>query len=504
MLESKDTIFQINCQKNVDIALGAKVVNGEIIAVMEYWLKEALKAHGEAIAKLCGIEAAEIALVLIRELIVDGAYLFVGIQMIEDSPSYAPSENYAELLVNFTSMMFRLAPSDGITEIITNLLQESILESSDDYAHRQSRTIVGLIALNAIKHHYANLKQLFWRWKGNPLDKTYLKPGLYQLIEANCCSFDEGEIDLILNWIESSKYHSDRAIVVALRKREWLTALLETKNEKIVSLYNKYKKKNPVEIEHPGCNFGIKIWAGSSSPLTVEELSAMSNTRIAEYLIAFKEPKIIIRQSDPTEEGLAKMLKEYVGMNPQRFTNDLLPFQDVQNFYKNWILHGFLEAWRNKKEFDWTALVEFICQILLSERFWTEEHTADCNYRQWTLISIAELITSGTEDDDCAFDERLLPLVERILLILVEKVEPSDFGFINRLSDIPSSGRSKVFLAMVNYSFWFSRTNNTTQENCRWPQTIRKDFTRRLNRSVEPSLEFFLYTWCLLTKPVIS
>ena len=65
--------------------------NGQIIAVMEYWLKIAFKSHEEALAKLCGVEAAKIALVVIRELIADGAYSVVGIQMIEDRPAYSPS-----------------------------------------------------------------------------------------------------------------------------------------------------------------------------------------------------------------------------------------------------------------------------------------------------------------------------------------------------------------------------------------------------------------------------
>ena len=474
----------------LEVILDAKVVNGQIVAVMEYWFKEALKVHGEALGKLCGVEAAEIALTQIRKLIANSAYSFARIQMIEDNPSYSPGENYAELLVKFTSMMFRLTPPDSITETVMDSLQESVSESRDDYANKQSRTIVGLIALNAVKHHYADLKQLFWEWDGNPLNKVRLKPGLYQLIEANCCTFDEQEINQILDWIESLNYYRDRPKIIALRKREWLTALLKTKNERIVSLYKKYKKKNPVEIEHLGCNFGTKIWAGSSSPLTVEELSAMSNTQIAEYLVEFKEPEIIIRWSDPTEEGLARTLKECVVTNPQRFTDDLQPFQDVKNFYQNWILHGFLEAWRDKKKLDWTALLRFFCQILSSERFWAEQHNVSFNYRQWTLLTMADLITSGTEDDKRAFNAQLLPLAERILLILVEKVEPSDFSCINRLSDVLSSNRSKVFSAMVSYALRVAFTNDTTQGNCRWPQAIRENFTRRLNSSVEPSLEF--------------
>ena len=482
--EKKDLTLEL-----LEVILSAKVVNGQIIAIMEYWLKEALKAHGETIAKLCGVEAAEIALVQIRELITNSTHSFARIQMIEDRPSYAPGESYAELLVKFTSMMFRLTSPDSIAKAVADLLQEGISESNNNYAQRQSRTIVGLIALNAIKHHYANLKQLFWKWEGNPFDINYLKPGFYQLIEANCRAFDEREINRILDWIESLKYHTDRPKIVALRKREWLTALLKTKNEKIVSLYKKYKKKNPVEIEYPGCNFGIKIWAGSSSPLTVEELSAMSNTQIAEYLVEFKEPEIIIRWSDPTEEGLAETFKECVVTNPQRFTDDLQPFQGVKNFYQHWLLHGFLEAWRDKKEFDWTALLKFIHQILLSEQFWSEQYEDGLNCRNWVLAAAADLISEGTKDDTHAFDAQLLSLAEEILLVLVEKTEPSMFTPTDSSVDALSSDRGKVFSAMVDYALRFARLDNI-ERRIRWPQVIKADFTKRLDRSVEPSFEF--------------
>ncbi|RKU22560.1 hypothetical protein C6500_03400 [Candidatus Poribacteria bacterium] len=277
---------------------------------------------------------------------------------------------------------------------------------------------------------------------------------------------------------------------MAYKRREWLSALLETGNEKVVAAYEKYKKVNPAKIENPGSLSNIEIWVGSTSPLTVEKLSAMSNVQIAGYLVNFKEPEIVIRKSDPTEEGLARTLNECITATPQRFTDDLKPFQDVKNFYQNWMLHGFLSAWRDNENLDWTALLRYFGQILSSERFWAEQHNVSSNYRQWTLLTMADLIASGMEDDKRAIDAQLLPLAEQILLILVEKVEPSGFSYVNRSSDILSSDRSKVFSAMMNYALRFARNNDIESKGCRWPYSIRVDFTKRLNRSVESSLEF--------------
>ena len=91
------------------VMLDAKVVNSQIIAVMEeYWLADALKQHGEAIAKLCGVEAAQVALTQIQNLINQDAYSFNFIQQVSGDTSEDSHEDYAELLVNLLAPYFSL------------------------------------------------------------------------------------------------------------------------------------------------------------------------------------------------------------------------------------------------------------------------------------------------------------------------------------------------------------------------------------------------------------
>ena len=191
----------------------------------------------------------------------------------------------------------------------------------------------------------------------------------------------------------------------------------------------------------------------------------------------------------PTENGLVEMLEEYVGLNPQRFVNDLQPFQDVRNYYQYSILRGFLKAWRDKREFDWAKLIDFIYQLVSSERFWIEHHEIRYGHSEW-IFAVAELIESGTRDSSHSFNGQLLPLAEKILLVLVEKVElgPSrDFESVSMA--VVNSDRGSVFSAMVNYALQFARVQGGDQAD-RWPQTIKADFTKRLDRNVEPSFEF--------------
>ena len=477
------------------VMFDAKVVNGWIRPVMEEcWLKEAIKQQEQAIAELCGVEAAQIALERIRTLVDEGTYLFDFIERIETTPTYGPQQHYNELLVSLTCRLFHLASPDRVAKTVKSLLKEGVAAKGDCQDVKGSPAIFGRIALNIITHHYDDLKRLFWEWEGNPLEEYKLKSQLYQLIQTHCLNFNESEIDQILHWIESDPYYrvllaedSEKgAKTVAIYKREWLTALLETGNEKVITTYRHYEQINPVKIERPGLSHAIKIGYEEMNVMTVAELSDMSNTEIVRYLNDFQEKEY---WADSTPHRLVEALQECVKANPQRFTDALQPFQGIPYQYQHSILSGLLDAWRDKREFDWEALLEFIHQILLSNQFWTEPSEELFNYRNRIISTTADLIAEGTSDDKHAFDAQLLPIAEKILMILVEKAEPSMSTSENFRFGIQDSVIGSMFPAMVHYALRYARINNPKQ-GIRWPLAIREDFTKRLDRSVEPSFEF--------------
>ena len=463
------------------VMFDAKVINHRIRPLMEeYWLKEAIKKEEQAIAELCGIETIQIARKQIQTLVNKGIHSFDLIERIEVEPSYGRQQRYAELLVSFTCRLFHLASPDSIAETVKSLLKEGSAVERNYQDAKGSSAIFGRIALNTITHHYDHLKRLFWEWEGNPLEEHELKPQLYQLIETHCLNFDESEIEQVLHWIESDQYYKVvEEQVAAVYKREWLTALMETRNEKIIAAYQKYEQINPVKIESPGLSHAIKIGYEEVNVMTVAKLSEMSNAEIAQHDF----------QEEYWARRWVEALQECVKAHPQRFTEDLQPFQGVRNRYQFSILSGLLKAWRDKREFDWKASFEFIHQIFSSEQFWTEHFEEPPNYRDWIISTTADLVVEGTGNDKHAFDVHLLPLAEKILMVLVKKVEPSAFTLEDLSSEVLDSVRSKVFSAMVQYALRYARINNPKQE-IRWPRAIREDFTKRLDRSVEPSFEF--------------
>lgn len=173
--------------------LEIEFVDGRIQPIMnEHWLEDALKKYGHVIANLCGVEAVQIALKQIRAISVVDAYAFYSIQPVESDLSILSHPDYTELVVSFTSSLFEFVEPDSIKETVQDLLNEP-------------HSIIKRIAVKAINQHYSELKQLFWSWKGNPLDEFELEPEISQLIQTHNTNFDEDEMEQILQWIESSQ-----------------------------------------------------------------------------------------------------------------------------------------------------------------------------------------------------------------------------------------------------------------------------------------------------------
>ena len=176
------------------IMLEIEFVEPDLRTLMDdYWIEDALKRHGHAIANLCGIAAADIALVQIRKIADANRFKVDFIERVESDLSLLSHPNYAELIVSFTSSVFRYAKPDSIERTIQSLLQDPI-------------AIIRRIAFKAITEHYNDLKHLFWTWQDNPFDDVRLEPEITELLEIYNYTFDENEMEQILQWIEATQH----------------------------------------------------------------------------------------------------------------------------------------------------------------------------------------------------------------------------------------------------------------------------------------------------------
>lgn len=453
--------------------------------VESYWLKETIQKHKGSIIKTCGKDASDIALDKIEKMVEEDKNQFnnIWIPTIEDHAQTSFPDRYECQIVYFIRDCYQALDSREISEKISWLLG-------------QEHPIFYRLAIHTINYHFEDLSSLFWSWKDNPLEIYGLKHELYELLKCNCKSFDKVQIGKIINWIDNKEYYISEEYkddikikenILAYRKKEWLSSLLEANNDRIKSLYSKYDSINPAELDHPGFDSWSESSWGSESPIEEVELLSKKNDEIVKYLNDFKESD---GWKGPSIEGLTGVLKKCVSENPEKFTEDISVYLELKRVYQQALLWGISEAWRSNKPVDWNALFIFIHGILKSKDFWEERYLENSyNYRNWIIAQIADLINDGTRNDQHAFDPEILSEAEAILFLLVERSESNHHEIHDIVTSVLNSNRGKIFTAMINYSLRNARINRK-EDTYKWIESIKKDFTKRLDRDIEPSLDF--------------
>jgi hypothetical protein len=449
----------------------------------EYWLNEALVKHKPAIAKLCGKEAAEKALEIMTTITGKNKIRFnnIWIPTIEDHPQSDFRDRYECQLVYFARDMLVSSEPTLICATVKDLLV-------------RDHPIFKRIALHTIDRYYEALNALFWNWGGNPLDEAGIKYELRELLKNNCKQFLGEQIDRVLGWIESRNYviadnakKEQRDKILAYRKKEWLSALIETQNAKVMEAYQKYNAIEPEEPSHPGFDLWMETSWGRESTKVLIGIDEKTNAELAGYIETFKPTR---KWGEPTLDDLQDEFRTLIINNPIRFSSDLKPFLEVSRPFQYTLLSGLLEAWKAGKDYPWEQVFEFILSIIQSKGFWEEDTMeSDGNYRNSIIGKIAELITSGTRDDNHGFNGELLPVAEKILLILARRAESDLTESEDILTAVLNSVKGEIFSAMVIYSLRYYRLHKNG-DGVTWVRKIRKDFTKRLDKSVEPTIEF--------------
>ena len=453
----------------------------------EYWLNDMLEQHKVGIAKLCAVQAAEVALTKMHSIISDDAEQFHAamITTIEDHPQMHFPNHYQCRLVRFVRDMYRLVAPRQLRETMVSLIQEK-------------HPIFKRIAIYTINIHYDELNSLFWEWNGNPLEEKWLKHELYELLKARSVSFTKEQLAKVLNWIETKNYYipdeikeePEREKYTAYYKKEWLSAIIGTKDKDVLSAFDKYEALEPLQPDHPGFDSWMETrWGGSVSLIDKNELLKKSNSELAQYLKDFKGTG---KWKEPDREDLSEAFRDCVTNHPERYSTDLDPFLGVDRMYQYGLIRGLQEAWRANKDFAWGDILQFILKIINPDDFWNETNEPEkrYDYRAQIAGQIADLIEEGTKDDRHAFDSSLLPVAEEILLILGKKTKfliEEDNGFMYLALNSP---RGQILSSMVIYSLRYSRLLGKTTE--RWAQPMKQYFDDLLSSPTQLPMEFYV------------
>ena len=450
----------------------------------DYWFHDLMQNHRNAIIELCGVDTARVAIRKMDEIIATSKFQFsqAVLPAIEDSSQTLFPDRYECQLVYLVREALNKANPEEAKPLVVELTAKE-------------HEIFKRIAVYAMNFHFGALGDIFWNWTGNPLEEHGLRHEIYELLKAHCSSFSAEQIERILTWIESEtitfseETRQNKELVkrlTAYSRKEWLTALLETDDPKILEAYQRHSQIYPEEIEHPGFSvwFGPVEFVGEPAPFA-EELLKKTNKEIADYILQ-QAPKERSEYNERPEGSFRRTVRE----NAAKFSHDMLPFLSIPPSYQHALLSGLLEAWRTKSDFPWDELLNYADQMIDEQGFWAQKYEDRFNYRNWIAGIIAELIEEGTRDDRRAFDPKLLPLAEKILFTLARNSESDIVNVIDIVNSVLNSTRGKIFSAIVNLSLRVARLSKQDKEK-RWGQEIREYFTKGLERTGEfCSIEF--------------
>jgi hypothetical protein len=455
----------------------------------EYWFNKLLEKNKIELANLFPLDSAKIIINKIDEIVTRRKIEFTGnwISLFQDTQNPLV-DTFQNLLVQFTRDLLSSAIRKDAT-VTKDFL--SVLLTKD-------HSIFKRLSLSIIDENWDICSDLFFAFaKKRILTEYNIRNEVYSLLKAHYSSFPDETKNTVLKWIEEGpdrkrKEESEEEFLktICFWKQHWLSALLPSNDKKIIEIYEKCKEITHAEHEeYEVVNYPVVIRSEAISPIEVQDILQKTNDDLAQYLKSYKEIKS--SWNTPSVEGLGSALRKAVNSTPDKFDSDLKPFADVPFIYQYEIVHGFSDAWKEKKEIKWDCVLGYCKMLISKEEFWKKHEETEFQ-RNWLVSQIADLIVEGTREDVHAYPPENLPITEEIVLEMLEKTETDIRYQDDLLTATLNSAKGRVIRALFEYTLRVARLKREKDGSVRWGETIKKEFTKRLDRNIEPSLEWSL------------
>lgn len=307
---------------------------------------------------------------------------------------------------------------------------------------------------------------------------------LYELLDRVQLLLDEREKG-VLNAIIDKGCTGDEKEHQNFWKLRWYSALknIDPFSEKYIELSSKENITSDT-YENSG---KIQTRVGHISPITEDELMNLKGEEIAKYIKDFKPENT---WDEPTIDGLADVLGKAVVKNPVKFADEINHYNKVPFIYVYHILISLKEAVRKGIPIDKNKVVIFCYEYVSSPDFYSEKGALpNDGWRansEWVVGAISNFITDCTQNDANSIDISLQDTVKRLIILLVEKLKPSNLK--EKLErDYPTysfnSTAGKTLRALLDYSLWRAR-NLVNVTAIKWEPEIKALFTDSLQKSI--------------------
>lgn len=217
--------------------------------------------------------------------------------------------------------------------------------------------------------------------------------------------------------------------LTAYWRYKWLSPLRD--NPDFSVLYEDAKQKaepkdgKPYEPERSAFKGGLVT---HKSPISKEDILKKPIAELVKQLGEFKGADFWHGsfEGEPDREGFAEALRLAVKEEPNKFTDEISVFKDVNYFYLHSLFKGFSEAWNSNKEIDWKRIFDFILQyfsrdkeVILKEAFQAQGEDSGKGKYIWLIEDIVDLIEDGSKDDKHAFGAKHFNTVKQIFDVVI-------------------------------------------------------------------------------------
>lgn len=465
-------------------------------------LDELFGKNALALGQQCGSEIIPILQKRLEsELIIsqkDDAYSYIWRSAVEDHEQNTSRHEPRQALINgLRDALVAYAQTQDATNVLKNLWRSSSLVV---------RRIV-LFTLNKHFDRYVDLCQELI--KGNMPD-VFLESNyhheLYGLITSHFPAFSTETQDAVIKVLDNLKREwrkdiseQEQAELNMHMRRRWFYPVKQSgypisKDFETKYDLDKYKPEHQDFLSYHG-----PVTWGTEQLFSVGDLMAKGSVKdIVVFLNDFKGKN---RFNEIGYEEAGQVLKQTIKANQQFFENDLKELLNSRFVYQYYALQAFEELWNEKKPIDWQKAIQFLKEIVDSDKLWekeTEERTIGFYFRKdWIPSLIARLIQVGVKDDEWPMPDTYLPEARKILEKLLEKIEPSAKGTdSDALSEAINSPKGHAIEAYFNYALRECRILSAKHENQGGAERrafwdgIKSTFTKELDKAKNTNFEF--------------